>query len=140
MPAPYPLVSWGRWTAPTVSSLNTWMRLPMVKSIAQRLGRNAEPQIEAVFKGPATFVIRTERGWKTLKELPKHSWDWKDEFEFWPTPASARGNLSAAAMAGLDPLDVSPFPPAMIVVRRPRPPKNADPIATRSSRSASRCR
>lgn len=97
------------------------MRLPMVKSIAQRLGRDAEPQIGAVFKEPATFVIRTERGWKTLKELPKHSWDWKDDFEFWPTPASARANLSAAAMAGLDPLDVSPFPPAMIVV----PPSSA---------------
>ena len=79
------------------------------------------PQIEAVFKGPATFVIRTERGWKTLTELPKHSWGWKDDFEFWPTPASARANLSAAAMAGLDPLDVSPFPPAMIVV----PPSSA---------------
>ena len=106
---------------PRFPSLNTWMRLPMVKSIAQRLGRDAEPQIEAVFKGPATFVIRTERGWKTLTELPKHSWDWKDDFEFWPTPASARANLSAAAMAGLDPLDVSPFPPAMIVV----PPSSA---------------
>jgi hypothetical protein len=97
----------------------TWMRLPMVKTIAQRLGRDAEPQVEAVFKGPAHYVIRTGRGWKTFKELPKPSWEWKDDFEFWPTPAHARGNISAAAMAGLDPNDVSPFPPPTIVLPPP---------------------
>jgi hypothetical protein len=86
-----------------------------VKTIAQRLGRDAEPQIEAVFKGPSAYVIRTDRGWKTFNELPKRNWDWNDDLEFWPAPASARGNLSAAAMAGLDPWEVSPFPPAMIV-------------------------
>lgn len=97
----------------------TWMRLPMVKTIAQRLGRDAEPQIEAVFNGPATYVIRTERGWKTFKELPKPRWDRTEETEFWPSPASVRGNLSAAALAGLDPWEVSPFPPPMIVAPPP---------------------
>jgi hypothetical protein len=97
----------------------TWMRLPMVKTIAQRLGRAAEPQIEAVFNGPANYVIRTDRGWKTFKELPKANWDRKDEFEFWPAPASARANLGAAALAGLDPLDVSPFPPPVLIAPPP---------------------
>ena len=97
----------------------TWMRLPMVKSIAQRLGREAEPEVEAVFKCPASYVIRTARGWKTLKELPKHHWDWKDDFELRPTPASVRSNLSSAAMAGLDPLDVPAFPPPVLIVPPP---------------------
>ena len=97
----------------------TWMRLPMVKTIAQRLGRDAEPQIEAVFNGPGRYVIRTGRGWKTFKELPKASWGWKDEFEYWPAPAHTRANITSAAMAGLDPHDVSHFPPPMIILPSP---------------------
>ena len=107
----------------------TWMRLPMVKTIAQRLGRDAEPQVEALFKGPAAYVIRTERGWKTFKELPKPSWDRPDEIEFWPPPVSARGNLSAAAMAGLDPWEASPFPAPMIVLPPPPPEEERRPYS-----------
>ena len=87
----------------------TWMRLPMVKSIAQRLGREADSELEAVFKTSATFVIRTDRGWKTLRELPKRNWDWNDDVEFWPTSAARRANLGAAALAGLDPLEPPPL-------------------------------
>src|SRR5262249_32146242 len=34
----------------------TWMRLPMVKAIAQRLGREAESDQEAFFRGSANYV------------------------------------------------------------------------------------
>ena len=99
----------------------TWMRLPMVKAIAQRLGREAEPQLEAVFLNSATFVVRTDRGWKTLKELPKRNWDWNDNFDPWPLPMSPRGNLSAAALAGLDPLGAATFPAPILVAPPPMP-------------------
>ena len=107
----------------------TWMRLPMVKTIAQRLGRDAEPQIEAVFNGPSRYVIRTGRGWKTFKELPKPTWERKDEFEYWPAPAHARAHLSSAAMAGLDPHEVSPFPPPMIVLPPPSTEEEKRPFS-----------
>ena len=104
----------------------TWMRMPMVKVIAERLGRDADPQIEAIFRGSGAYVIRTDRGWKTFKELPKKSWDWNDNLDFWPPP-SARANLSAAALAGLDPLDVSPFPPSIVMLPPPPLPEEDEP-------------
>jgi hypothetical protein len=49
----------------------TWVRLPMMESVANRLGREAGPELEAVFKGnTGGSVIRTGRGWQTLAELP----------------------------------------------------------------------
>lgn len=48
----------------------TWLRMPMVKSIAQRLGRDAESDIEAIFNARSFAVIRTSEGWRTLRELP----------------------------------------------------------------------
>lgn len=86
----------------------TWLRLPMVKSLAQRLGREADVEIEALFRGNAASVIRTERGWLTLRELPRRHWDWNDdEIELWPVmPAS--GVMSRAALTGVDPLALPP--------------------------------
>src|SRR5689334_5779514 len=49
----------------------TWMRFPKIKAISFRLGRQAENDFEAVFKGAAPAVIRTDDGWKTLAELPR---------------------------------------------------------------------
>jgi hypothetical protein len=47
----------------------TWLRLPMVKSIADRLGPAAECDIEAVFRGENRCVIQTEGGWLRPDEL-----------------------------------------------------------------------
>lgn len=92
----------------------TWMRLPMVRSIARRLGREADRDIEAFFKGASTAVIRTERGWRLPRELPAPRWDSGDDMEFWPAPRSTV--MGAASRIGLDPLDLPP-----VVVARPRP-------------------
>jgi hypothetical protein len=109
----------------------TWMRLPLVKEFARRLGRDAETELEAVFHGSDTYVVRTARGWKTLQELPKYHWNWSEEMELWPAPASTRASLGAAALAGLDPRDAPAFPPPMVIVPplpdddAPRPYSNA---------------
>ena len=97
----------------TVRGGYTWVRLPMVKTIAQRLGRDAEREIEAVFRGTNRCVIRTDRGWKTLRELPKRSRSSHDDFEFW-IPASSRVGMANVALAGLDPWDTAPMPPIMM--------------------------
>lgn len=55
----------------------TWLRLPMVPTLARRLGRDADVEIEAFFRGGDNAVIRTERGWHTLNELPKRAHDWR---------------------------------------------------------------
>jgi hypothetical protein len=101
------------------------MRLPMVKSIAQRLGRDADTEIEVVFRGSSACVLRTNRGWQTLKELPKRAPDWNDEIEYWPTPiAPAPGGYwgRGALMPNNDPFD--PFPMALQTV--PFPPAEED--------------
>src|SRR3954462_9711629 len=42
----------------------TWMRLPMIKIFAERLGRQAGPDLEAFFRSSSEYVVRTEDGWK----------------------------------------------------------------------------
>lgn len=49
----------------------TWQRQPMPQIIAKRLGRGAGDLLEAIFKDTHHYVIATETGWKTLRELPK---------------------------------------------------------------------
>jgi hypothetical protein len=66
----------------TVKGGYTWVRLPMVKSIAERLGRGAETELEAVFLGCNRSVILTGQGWKTLRELPKRSRSRHDDSTF----------------------------------------------------------
>lgn len=56
----------------------TWMRLPMVRSVARRLGRDAGVQLEAVFCPAGRAVLHTERGWKALEELPRTHRDWRE--------------------------------------------------------------
>jgi hypothetical protein len=71
----------------------TWERLPMVKPIALRLGRDADTQIEAIFKGNAC-AIHTPTGWKAFDELPKVSPDWMDYDDSWRmAPAGSSGGL-----------------------------------------------
>jgi hypothetical protein len=77
----------------------------MVKPIARRLGRDADTQVEAVFKGPVC-AIRTPSGWKTLNELPPLSSDWNDYNETWclPPPGRAGGLWSQENEDDIDPL------------------------------------
>lgn len=91
----------------------TWMRLPMVKAIAQRLGRDADTQIEAVFKSADAFVIRTHDGWKQLGELPKRHRDWLDGDTVVVMPRHTAGGWGRAGGSILDPNDPlanDPFP------------------------------
>lgn len=46
-----------------------WTRQPMVRAVANRIGREAEPDLEAIFKGDSDGVVRTARGWQRLREL-----------------------------------------------------------------------
>ena len=101
----------------------TWMRLPMVKEFAKRLGREADADLEAIFHGSSAYVVRTDHGWKTLAELPKRNWDWNDDSEFWAVPASTRASLRAAALGGPDPWGSGAFPPYVLV---PVPVDDAD--------------
>lgn len=113
----------------------TWMRLPMVKAIAQRLGREADTQIEAVFKSADAFVIRTNDGWKQLAELPKRHRDWIDGESVVVMPRHARAGWGMAGGSILDPNDPfahdpfanDPFPVLMHVPAEPdnRPYSNA---------------
>jgi hypothetical protein len=50
----------------------TWLRLPMIKSVARRIGEAAEGELEleAVFKGNTDSVIHTAKGWEKLKDIP----------------------------------------------------------------------
>lgn len=104
----------------------TWMRLPMVKEFARRLGREAGTELEAVFRSSTAYVVRTERGWRTIHELPRRTWEWNDDFDPWIVPAARRANLGAAALAGLDPWDHGSLPPMVLL---PAPP--ADDAAER---------
>lgn len=108
----------------------TWMRLPMVKAIARRLGRDADTQIEAVFKSADMFVIRTDDGWKQLGELPKRHRDWTDGETMVVMPHHPSGGWGMAGGSMLDPNDPfahDPFPMLMHVPVEPdtRPYSNA---------------
>ena len=107
----------------------TWMRLPMVKSIAQRLGRDADTEIEAVFRGGSACVLRTNRGWQTLKELPKRADDWNDQMEYWPMPVTAApgGYWGRSSHVANDPFD--PFPMALQTIPMPAPVEDARPYS-----------
>jgi hypothetical protein len=82
----------------------TWMRLPMVEAVAKRLGRGAEPDVEAVFRDDGEFVIRTENGWRRMDELPRKHRDWRDD-EGWG--------------GGMTVIQPDPFDPTTVMVIHP---------------------
>lgn len=92
----------------------TWLRLPMIKSIAQRLGRDADVEVEAFFKSSEAFVIRTGEGWKTLDELPRRHREWVDDRDPWTLPQSSIPRIGALGMGSgavhKDPFKIDPFP------------------------------
>jgi hypothetical protein len=97
----------------------TWMRMPVVKSIARRLGREADTHVEALFRSSNAFVIRTHDGWRTLGELPTRHRDWRGDDDYWIVPVSSTGyaglaghpSLSAEDPFGTDPFATDPFDP-----------------------------
>lgn len=106
----------------------TWVRLPMVPAIAQRLGRDADTEVEAVFKGSQRAVIRTIRGWRTPGELPKPALEWSDHYVVWPV-SRARQSLWELEDSGFgDPWDVPTVilpPPSAFPAEEQRPYSNA---------------
>jgi hypothetical protein len=105
----------------------TWVRLPMVKALAQRLGRDAEPDIEAVFRSNDHFVIRADGSWMMVEELPRRHPDWIDR-DYWVVGHSTRvlhpslgsgigfhDPLDPFAHDPLDPFGNDPFPPLLAV-------------------------
>lgn len=115
----------------------TWVRLPMVLSIARRLGRWAGEDVEAIFRGNDACVILTGRGWEGFRELPKRNanWDEVDEARFgmfWRNgprvtapvgvsaidPSSTLAHLLAAAPAD-DRDDAPPYSNAQFGISRP---------------------
>jgi hypothetical protein len=107
----------------------TWMRLPMVKSLAQRLGRDADTEIEAVFRGSSVCVLRTNRGWQSLKELPKRAHDWNDDVDYWPMPVAPApgGYWGRGSIMPHDPMD--PFPMALQTIPMLPPEEESRPYS-----------
>ena len=97
----------------------TWARMPMIPSIAQRLGREAEPEIEAFFRGCDTAVIRTAEGWRSLEELPRKHRDWNDE-DWQPVAVIPRGSSTSDPFGGMGPFS----PPPVVIYRPSRVAKN----------------
>lgn len=96
----------------------TWLRQPMIRALARRLGRDADPDIEAFFRN-GTAVIRTPDGWLTLDELPRYRWDWHDE--------GAPRQVYAGSVAVLDPHGLP------LVLGTPALVRRADPEIRRYS-------
>lgn len=86
--------------------------LPMVQAVAERLGRDSDTQLEAIFK-ERTFVLRLGRRWITFAELPEPIWV-PDEVAFFNPPYDP-----------LDPIPVVVPPSAVRERERQRPYSNA---------------
>lgn len=65
-----------------------WQRQPMPSTINQRMGRDAGYDLEAIFHGTLTYVVRTGQGWRWLDELPKADpfWNQNDNWLYVTTP------------------------------------------------------
>ncbi|MDO8539610.1 MAG: hypothetical protein Q7S40_04155 [Opitutaceae bacterium] len=96
----------------------TWQRLPMIKSVARRLGRDADSVLETIFRDAGHFAIRTQDGWKTLDELPRRDPDWMDEDNWWGAPVSVPMAIDPLTGA-ITPLDPFGWP---AVILYPAPP------------------
>jgi hypothetical protein len=82
----------------------------MVRAIAQRLGREADTEIEAIFQGSLRSVIRTDEGWRTLSELPKRKREWQDTYVMLPVASRVQPlwGLEEPDPFGTDPWGMPP--------------------------------
>jgi hypothetical protein len=86
----------------------TWQRQPMPRVIAKRLGRGASRELESIFRGPLEYVVRTERGWQTIKELPKQHPDWNDGEWYHVAVPGIHSSDMPADLAQIDPFGLPP--------------------------------
>lgn len=54
----------------TVKDTLTWIKMPTTPSVSERLGREADSDMEVIFRSPMRFVILTPKGWRQFDELP----------------------------------------------------------------------
>lgn len=99
----------------------TRVTLPLIDSIADRLGRDAEPQIEAVFKGDDRLVLRVGESWRTPAELPKAE---KREADYYVITPRASSAFQSAAGDLEDPL----LPPTIVVTPTGRDDSGSKPF------------
>lgn len=59
----------------------SWMRLPMVESLAWRFASTHPLNIEAYFRGNSECVVLANQGWMALRELPSRHEDWDDHYK-----------------------------------------------------------
>ena len=86
----------------------TWQRQPMPKLVARRLGRGDGDLLEAIFRDTHTYVIATDDGWKTLRELPKeHDHRAQDQWIYVSFPLGRTADMPADA-ADIDPFGLPP--------------------------------
>jgi hypothetical protein len=104
----------------------TWVRMPMVIAIARRVGRWAGPDVEAIFRGNETCVLRTARGWQTLRELPKWSRDW-NENDDWLFASRSRGAARWALTGGGSSSGLDPASPLARMLQADPPDDDAGP-------------
>ncbi len=107
----------------------TWVRLPMVEQIARRLGRAAEPDIEALFNGPENCVIRTDGQWVRVEDLPRRHPDWVEQNSWLSGHRSMILHHPGPGMGigfndPLDPFGNDPF--ASLLLLPPLPPEEED--------------
>lgn len=100
----------------TATGSYTWQRQPIPDSIAPRLGRDAERELDAFFLGKQRFVIRTGAGWQTLAELPRRNGDWVEQNETQYVAIPAPPDLNLDGMISTDPWAA----PSVIYVPVPR--------------------
>lgn len=97
----------------------TWVTLPMIDSIARRLGRHANTDFEAIFASEAC-VIRLGDAWKTVRQLPKAPRGRDDLYVTVPSPGGFRTpDMPADHFANPD-----PFP--QVIVLTPATSSDAD--------------
>lgn len=89
----------------------SWVRLPMIAWVAQRIGREAGTNLEAIFRGNADGVVRTRRGWQKLGELPRYEVVTDDEAPFPELPSTRAGARSSSPGLPGDPFVSDPASP-----------------------------
>lgn len=100
----------------------TWVRLPMVDSIARRLGSRRDSDIQAVFRGSRDCVILTENGWLTLDELPNRDRDRRGR----SLAAGSSAHLGAGSLLNQDPFGRTVYyPPSPAAEEKGRRYSNA---------------
>lgn len=106
-------------TGKTTAGGYTWVRRPMVPSIARKLGRDASTDVEAIFRGPTEFVVLTPDGWKALSELPSVHPDWHEPDDLSYLVVQRFGS-SSGGRVDLDPAESRPYVFVVPMEREPR--------------------